>query len=279
MDMFVSGLLSEGVFLDFSVTGVVTAAAVVGVTGLLIGLLLGFAAKKFAVKTDERVGQVRDNLPGSNCGGCGFAGCDACAEAIVKGDAPVTACSAGANHAAIAEIMGADAGDAQKMVAFVKCQGTCEKTEVKYRYHGIADCRKVALVPGRGEKVCNFGCMGYGSCTHVCKFDAIHVVGGVAVVDKTKCVGCSACVKACPNGIIELIPAEAPYMVGCVSKLKGKDVKAACDAGCIGCGVCVKQCENEAIELIDNVAHIDVSKCVGCGKCAAKCPRKIITVH
>ena len=79
---------------------ILLAVAVVGGVGLLIGLLLGVAGKKFAVETDERVEQVREHLAGSNCGGCGFAGCDACAEAMVAGTAAPNVCApAGAENA------------------------------------------------------------------------------------------------------------------------------------------------------------------------------------
>ncbi len=263
--------------LAISAQGVLTAGAVVGVTGLIIGVLLGIAAIKFHVETDSRVEAVRECLPGSNCGGCGFAGCDACAEAIVKGDAPINAC-AGSCQGDIAAIMGAEAGEQVKKVAFVKCSGTCDKTSVKYRYQGIPDCRKLALIPGHGEKDCSFGCMGYGSCVSACKFDAIHIVNGVAVVDKEKCVGCSACTKVCPNHLIEIRPYDSKYAVACSSTLKGKDVKAKCTTGCIGCGICAKQCEFGAVTVENNIAHIDYEKCTGCGKCAEKCPQKVIVM-
>lgn len=268
-------LLTGCTLAAFSVKGVLIAGGVVGLTGLLIGLLLGLAAKKLSVKVDERIEKVRECLPGSNCGGCGFAGCDACAEAIVKGDAPYNAC-AGSRKADIAAIMGAEAGNEVKKVAFVKCSGTCDKTNVKYRYIGIADCKKLALIPGHGEKLCTNGCMGYGTCVKVCKFDAIHVINGIAKVDPAKCSACGVCVKNCPNGLIELRPVTAKYIVGCSSTDKGKDVKAKCTVGCIGCGICAKQCENGAVTVENNIAHIDQEKCTGCGKCAAKCPQKII---
>ena len=105
--------------------------------------------------------------------------------------------------------MGVESGAADKKVAFVKCKGTCDKTRVQYNYFGIDDCSKVAVVPGSGEKACTYGCMGYGSCVKACAFDAIHVVDGVAVVDKEKCVACGKCVAACPNRLIELVPYSA----------------------------------------------------------------------
>ena len=105
--------------------------------------------------------------------------------------------------------MGVSGGSTEKRVAFVKCSGTCDKAKVQYNYYGVDDCRKAAVVPGAGEKACNVGCMGYGSCVKACAFDAIHVVDGVAVVDKEKCVACGKCVAACPNLLIELVPYRA----------------------------------------------------------------------
>ena len=156
------------------------------------------------------------------------------------------------------------------------CSGTCDKTQRKYNYYGIDDCRQAVLAPGRGEKQCTYGCMGYGSCVSACQFDAIHVIDGVAVVDKEKCVACGKCIAACPKHLIELVPAKAEKLVSCHSNDKGKDVRVACEVGCIGCMLCVKQCEAGAITVKDNLAHIDYSKCTNCGKCAEKCPRKII---
>lgn len=258
--------------------GILIAAIMIGVAGLAIGLLLGVAAKTFAVEVDEKEVQVREVLPGNNCGGCGFAGCDALAKAIATGEAPTNACPVAGPEKAkiISNIMGVDAAEKEREIAFVKCTGTCDKVELQYNYYGIQDCRKLALIPGKGEKKCNSGCMGYGSCVKACPFDAIHIINGVAVVDKEKCKACGKCIAVCPNHLIELVPYKAKYMVGCSSTLKGKEVRDACDNGCIGCGICTKQCETDAITLENNIAHIDQSKCVGCGKCAEKCPAKII---
>jgi len=151
--------------------------------------------------------------------------------------------------------------------------------QVKYEYFGIKDCKKAALVPGKGNKKCSYGCMGFGSCVKVCEFDAIHIVNGVAVVDKEKCSGCTKCTAECPNNIIEMVPDKARHLVGCSSLEKGKDVKAACSAGCIGCKLCVKACEYDAITVENNLAYIDYSKCTNCGKCAAVCPVKVIQVE
>lgn len=265
----------------FSLQGVGIATAIVAAVGLFIGLFLGFAAKAFEVKTDEREIQVRELLPGANCGGCGYPGCDGLAAAIVRGDAPANGCPVANKeaHQKIAEVMGTVVEETERMVAFVKCSGTCDKTEVKYEYYGVQDCNKAALVPGKGNKKCSHGCMGFGSCVKACAFDAIHIINGIAVVDKEKCTGCSSCTAQCPNKLIDMVPAAARHLVVCNSPEKGKDVKAACSAGCIGCKLCVKSCEYGAITVENNLAFIDYSKCTNCGKCAAACPVKVIRVE
>lgn len=259
-------------------TVIIWSVALLAILGILIGILLGVAAKAFEVKTDERVIQVRECLPGNNCGGCGYPGCDGLAEAIVAGDAPVGGCPVGGAAVAgkIGAIMGVDAGSSVKKVAYVKCAGTCDVAASKYNYVGEMDCRRAVMVPGRGDKACSYGCLGLGSCVAACQFDALSIVDGIAHVDKEKCVACGKCVETCPNNVIELIPYDASYAVSCNSKDKGKEVMSVCKAGCIGCGLCVKQCEFDAVRVENNIAFIDAEKCQGCGKCAEKCPKKII---
>ncbi len=261
-----------------SITGILTATAVVGLVGLFIGLFLGIAAIKFEVKTDEKEEAVLGVLPGNNCGGCGYAGCSGLAAAIAKGEAPVNACPVGGEKVGqkIAEIMGVEAESGGRKVAFVKCIGTCEKANVDYEYHGSQDCRMVSFVPAGGPKSCSYGCAGYGSCVRACPFDAIHVVDGVAVVDKEACKACGKCVEACPKHLIELIPYEAKHQVACSSKDKGPVTIKACQTGCIACQLCKKNCPNDAIVIEDFHARIDYEKCTGCGICKEKCPKKVI---
>ena len=170
-------------------TGIIIAACAVGVTGLLLGLFLGFMGKKFAVEVDQKEIDVSAELPGNNCGGCGYAGCDALAKAIAAGEADCGACPVGGAPVAakIAAIMGAEAGSQERMTAFVKCGGDCDKAKNNYVYSGVQDCTMMNIAPNGGPKGCTYGCMGYGSCVKACPFDAIHVVNGVAVVDKEKC--------------------------------------------------------------------------------------------
>lgn len=256
--------------------------AVLGVVGLLVGLLLVFASETFAVEVDPRETAVRECLPGNNCGACGQAGCDAMAAAIVRGDAPVNGCPVGGAPVGdkISAIMGVAAGAAaDKKVAFVKCAGTCHVTKPKCNYVGIESCEAAAVLPGKGVKECSHGCLGYGSCVKACPFDAIHIVDGVAKVERAKCMACGKCVAICPQKLIEIVPDKASYAVQCSNKEKGAIVKKECTAGCLGCGLCVRQCPQQAITLNNNVAHIDYEKCIGCGTCAEKCPAKIIRLR
>lgn len=262
-------------------TGIIIAAVVVSCVGLVLGLFLGVMGKKFAVEVDQKEIDVREQLPGNNCGGCGYAGCDALAKAIAAGEAAVGACPVGGDAVAakIAEIMGAEAEKSVRMIAVVKCAGDCDKAKENYKYTGVEDCSVMPFVQNGGPKACTYGCLGYGSCVKACPFDAIHIVNGIAVVDKEKCKACGKCVAVCPRHLIELVPYDAKYVVSCASNDKGKDVMSVCQTGCIGCMICTKQCEAGAITVENNVAHIDQDKCTGCGKCAEKCPKKIIHVH
>ena len=170
-----------------SVTGIIIAAVIVGGTGLFIGAFLGIAGKKFAVEVDEREEAITGVLPGNNCGGCGYAGCSGLAAAIVAGEAEIGGCPVGGAPVAakIGEIMGQEAGEQVRMTAFVKCAGTCDKANQDYEYYGIEDCKMMDFIQNGGPKSCNYGCLGFGSCVKACPFDAIHIVDGVAVVDKT----------------------------------------------------------------------------------------------
>lgn len=259
-------------------TGVLLATIIVGAVGLVLGLFLCFFSEKFAVPVDEKEVAVRNELPGNNCGGCGYAGCDGLAAAIAKGEAEVTACPVGGDGvaAAIAQIMGVDADGGTRQVAYVKCAGDCNVAKESYQYSGPQDCVLAASAPGAGNKACAYGCLGFGSCVKACPFDAIHIVDGIAKVDREACKACGKCVAICPKNIIEMIPDTSKWMVDCSSKDKGKDVMQACSVGCIGCGLCVKECPFDAITVENNLAHIDQDKCKGCGLCAKKCPKKII---
>lgn len=261
--------------------GIIIATVLIGLTGCLIGFFLTFSARKFEVKVDPKESAVLDALPGNNCGGCGFAGCADCAKAIAEGKAAVNQCPVGGEPVAkiIAGIMGVEAGKEEKKVAYVRCSGDCTKAKDRYLYSGFESCTAAKMVPGGSHKACSFGCMGFGDCVNVCEFDAIHIIDGIARVDKEKCKACGKCIKACPQNLITFVPYDSAYVVSCRNEEKGKDVMKECSVGCIACRICEKNCPSDAVHVVNNIAEIDQSKCTGCGICAEKCPRKIILLQ
>ncbi len=257
---------------------ILTAAAVVGGIGILLAVLLCIASEKFKIEENEKEAAIRALLPGNNCGGCGYPGCDGLAAAIAKGEAPVNACPVAAQSTSgqISAIVGVEAAASVRMTAVVKCAGTCETAKDLYEYVGPLDCKLAANSPNGGPKACDVGCLGFGNCMKACPYGAITLLKGIAYVDKEKCKACRQCVSACPRHLIEMVPYELTQAVRCSSHEKGKDVKSVCDAGCIGCTLCARNCPQEAITMENNLAHIDPEKCVNCGICVEKCPVRVI---
>ncbi len=252
---------------------------VLGLTGLVAAVLLYLIAQKFRVEEDPRIDQVQEVLPGANCGGCGFAGCRALAEACVKADTlDGLLCPVGGapTMEKVGAILGLAAVAADPKVAVVRCNGTCEARPRTSEYDGVKSCR-IQHNLYVGETACPFGCLGCGDCVAACQFGALSMdpVTGLPVVDEEKCTACGKCVKACPRGIIELRkkgPKNRRVFVQCVNKDKGAIARKACMNACIGCGKCMKECNFEAITVENNVAYIDPEKCRLCRKCESVCP-------
>ena len=259
-------------------TNILIAIAVLGAMGAIFGAALAFAAKIFYVEVDPKEAAVRECLAGANCGGCGYPGCDGYAKAVAEGKAPVNGCVAGGQEAAdkIAEIMGVSAGAGEKHVAYVPCHGCSDVAVPRFEYNGPQDCQAAMLFGGKSNKLCTFACIGLGNCVRACQFDAMHIVNGIAQVNRANCVGCGACVDTCPKSIVKLIPESQRIMPACSSHDKGALVMKACKVGCIGCMKCQRECPAEAIVVKDALAVVDPEKCIGCGKCAEVCPRHII---
>ena len=213
---------------------IVYSIIVIAVLGIIFGIGLSIAAQKLAVPVDDRVEQVRELLPGANCGGCGFPGCDGFADAVVSGNAKPGA----------------------RKVARVICQGGNGVCGNKGEYKGAMDCRSAAIVAG-GFRNCSVACLGLGTCASVCKFGAISVgEDGVAKVNEKLCVGCGACVENCPVHSIMLVPEDAEAYVMCHNPGMGKPVMSVCSNGCIGCKLCAKTCPNGAICLCSIILSV-----------------------
>jgi len=260
---------------NYVVFGLVVLAAL----GVIFGIALAMVAARFVVKVDPKVEQVRETLPGANCGACGFAGCMGYAENVVANpDVAVNLCAPGKSAVAekIAEITGKKAEKVDPRIARVFCQGGNSLSQRKFIYSGVQDCTAAVLAAG-GDKSCEYGCLGYATCMRACPFSAITMNSdNLPIISKEKCTACGKCVAACPKQVIEIAVESKAVVISCHSRDKGADTKKKCQVGCIACGICVRTCPVDAIKVDNNVARIDHAKCIVCGLCTKKCPTNAI---
>lgn len=249
---------------------------VMAILGAVFGLGLAIAAVRFHVVVDPRVEKALNALPGINCGACGYAGCEAYAQAVVN-DEECNLCVPGghATAAAVAHIMGKALGDEVLPVrAVVHCQGGTDKCGNRFLYDGIEDCAAAQLLQA-GPKACAYGCLGYGNCARACPFDAITMGEDlIPRVDWDKCTGCGACVKACPRSLVETLPISTSVIVACSSQDKGKTVKQTCSVGCISCWICVKKSPEGAVEKNGNLPKLTYPQDIDYAEAADACPMK-----
>ncbi|MGK5091366.1 FAD-dependent oxidoreductase [Deltaproteobacteria bacterium TL4] len=180
--------------------------------GICSSAILALAAKMFHVEVDPRITELEEALPGANCGGCGFTGCSACAEAIVLGKALSNACIAGGESvtAKVAQIMGGGVGFSEPKLALHYCNGGTRAVP-KYHYEGVQDCRAMYTLHG-GDLICKDGCLGLGTCVRACPFDALKMGhDGLPEVIPDKCVGCGNCEKVCPTQVIKVYSKTERY--------------------------------------------------------------------
>ena len=260
-------------------SGIGIAIIVLCAIAAVCAIVLVIAAKYMFVPVDEKVEQIRDCLPGANCGACGYAGCDNYAAELAAGNEDkANRCLPGGDKVAaeIAAILGLEAEDVEEKVAIVCCKGDCNTAVLKEEYQGINTCAGANLLFG-GRKLCTFACLGYGDCAEVCPNDAIVIKDDLAHINAGKCVGCGLCASACPNHIIKLLNDTVRTVVTCSNTLSGAVVRPACKTGCIGCKKCEKECPAGAIAVANNLAAIDYSKCTNCGHCVEVCPTHAVT--
>lgn len=255
---------------------ILTAVIPVVIIGLICAVVLVAASKFMGIKENEKIPQIRECLPGANCGACGFAGCDGYAKALAEDSKTATnLCVPGGDSVSrqLSEILGVEFEDVIEQVAFVRCSGDCTATEDRVEYIGISNCAAAKQIFGsKGQ--CSFGCLGLGDCAKVCPNDAVCIEDGIARIKANNCVGCGLCVKACPNNVIVLTPDVQRAVTACSSKDKGGVTRKSCKNGCIGCKKCEKVCPLGAVKIVDNLAFIDSSKCSECpdfGVCAREC--------
>jgi electron transport complex protein RnfB len=145
---------------------------------LILGVLLGVAAKKFHVEGDPLVEKIDAILPQTQCGQCGYPGCKPYAKAISAGEADINQCPPGGEQGviALAELLGCDPKPLNEEL--------------------VADSSNEPMVALINEETC-IGCT---KCIQVCPVDAI--VGAAKqkhTVIEEYCTGCKLCLPPiCP---------------------------------------------------------------------------------
>jgi electron transport complex protein RnfB len=252
--------------------------------GLFFGFALAAAALKFHVPTHPLVDRVREALPSANCGACGFAGCQAYAEAVVlKPDVAPNLCAPGRGVVArsVAELTGKVLESVIDRVVVMRCHGTSAYAREEAEYAGVRTCAAATLVFG-GPKACKNGCLGLGDCVRVCLFDALSLgADGIAEVDAERCTGCGLCLPVCPKDLFTLYPRLHRVELSCVAREKQSVVRATCMVGCTLCRKCVAKCPAGAIEWNGATIVIDHDKCLAWGPscqeaCVDICPSTIL---
>lgn len=251
--------------------------------GLLFGLGLAYASFLLAVKEDPRLKKIVDALPGTNCGACGFPGCHAVAERILKGETAIDTCPIGGASSAerIAAVLGVQLEKKLRRLAVVHCGADCSIRTKRADYDGVKTCLAAGLV-AKGEFACTYSCLGYGDCVRICPVNAISIVNGLAKVDQKKCISCGLCAKECPRKIISLEnydKAKGVAIIACSSHDKGAIVRKICKVGCIACGICQKNSPDEVFKVEDNLAKIYYNKAsaqTNWDVCIEKCPTNTI---
>ncbi len=253
--------------------------------GLVAGSVLAISSRVFHVEEDPRIEAVMDALPGANCGGCGYAGCEGYAIAVINDpDIAANLCVAGSAETTIAvgKLSGKAVTEADPLVSVRRCEKHDGDVATRFKYVGLPSCVSAAgMGSGLGVDACPFSCLGLGDCVKVCPFDALELVDSLVRVNMARCTGCGKCINACPRNLLELIPQRAKVMIFCSTLGKAKEVTEVCKVGCISCSLCVKKCPAQAISIKNNVVKIDHQICLAyeedCGRaCVKACKRTIL---
>jgi Na+-translocating ferredoxin:NAD+ oxidoreductase subunit B len=209
---------------------------------LLLSGLLMIAGRFLRVVEDPRLEPLVGMLPGTNCGGCGKAGCRAFAAALLAGEASPAGCSvsSAAARQQIADFLQVAVGVAERRVARLACAGDRNVARVLATYEGESRCATAAVVGG-GGKACAWGCLGFGDCARACTYDAIRMnPRGLPVIDEARCTACGDCVRACPKDLFRIVPEKQSLWVACSNPLAGSRLLETCRVACTACGRCVQ---------------------------------------
>lgn len=163
------------------------AVVAISLLGLIFGLILGYASRRFEVEDDPVVEKIDELLPQSQCGQCGYPGCRPYAEAVGLQGEKINRCAPGGEAVMlkIATLLNVDPqpadGDAQE----------------------VEPARMLAVIDEKN-------CIGCTKCIQACPVDAI--VGATRAMHTVMgdlCTGCNLCVAPCPTQCIEMVPVAA----------------------------------------------------------------------
>jgi len=239
---------------------VITASIAMGGLTALIATLLVLAHRWLRVADDPRIAAVQSMLPQTNCGGCGFPGCRAFAEALVAGKTMPSRCGVGslADHQRIASYLGIGVGSDARRVARLACAGGDNVSVHHAQYVGAQTCASASIVSG-GGKGCFWGCLGLGDCYRACQFNAISMdTHRLPIVAEDRCTACGDCVVACPKDLFSLQPLESRLWVACKSEAAGDEILAECQVACTACGRCAVDSDG-AIAMRNHLPVIDTN--------------------
>lgn len=236
-------------------------AAVLTLTGLclLLATALIIANKLFFVQTNEKLEILQSLLPQNNCGACGYPGCSAFAEALLKNETQPVRCSVNTTeqHQIIAEFLGIDVGKMEKQVARLACAGGNNVARQSVKYQGMKNCRAASLING-GGKSCSWGCLGYGDCADVCQFNAIGMnKHRLPIVDSDLCTACGDCVEVCPKNLFSLQAISHQLWVACNNRNAGDELLSNCQVACTACERCVFDAPSGLMTMQNNLPIID----------------------
>ncbi len=250
--------------------------------GSAFAVVLLIASEKLKVTVDPKIEKIHQVLPKLDCGACGFPGCAQYAKAVLENPQLLGKCAPGGPKTSqkIASILNLNiskSGPPQRPV--IHCRACTDDKTMLAEYQGIQTCLSANALAN--VQACSFGCLGFGDCVRACKFDALKIVDGLAVIDYTKCTGCTACSKACPRNLIEMVPfsTENMMIVACSSRETGKVTRAMCKVGCIACNLCAKQ--TDLFTVTDNLARMNLREYKPTEQtetAMTKCPTGVITL-
>ncbi len=251
--------------------------------GLALAVVLAIASRLLNVEEDPRIEALIEALPGANCGGCGYAGCEAYAIAVLNNpDVAASLCTVGGPETAkkVGELAEKNVVTGEPTMSFRRCSRVEGNVLPRYNYIGTNTCASAALLEG-GPYMCTWACLGFGDCLRACPFDAMQIRDNMVEIIASKCVSCGLCITACPRSILQIIPVRARVMSYCATREKLKSVSEVCDVGCINCLQCLKACPADAITYEKRRIEINHDVCLSygpeCGEaCVPACPRSIL---